>query len=564
MVFLVVFFFTIFCRRAHNFDTDGLLYTKNQLEYLIADFKDALISSQKDSRKKELFLDTFVRLPRKNEKISCKHVLLAIDLGGTYLKLGLYKIAENELTAYKPAKKVLIPRADKTTVKMDCFEWIAKETRKYLDMTNFKESARAGMTFSHPIEHESISVGKVLKLGKDFPFKPIDLSRENDPVKMMNIAFKKFEVPVKVDVILNDATATAAGLIFGKNDEEAVNIGIVLGTGTNAAYVERTNKLKPTIINTEWASFDKMSVHRSEYDVAIEKVVNEQGKVYKRMDAMLGGKSFMQLILLMAQKHIASQIILKDCAGESFMMIKGQEKHDDEANELLENVKGTITEDIGCSSPGEMNEREKNRSVDGLKENAKMKNGIGHSQSCETGGYVSDESVNTKQQVTKNQNNAYKTTGEDLQESKEEKNNPSISQESNRVLVNIAYVLNLVKSPEASLTDNERFILSCYKTLKRRTAQILMGMMVSIVESQTTNMENIKVNIAVNGSQFEVEHDMAIFYEVLSEVCTLTGLKYQNVNVLNLQDASLVGTVKVLAYELSERSFFRNMKEFLS
>lgn len=533
MVFLVVFFFTVFCRETHNFDMDGLLYTKNQLEYLIADFKDALISSQKDSRKKELFLDTFVRLPRKNEKISCKHVLLAIDLGGTYLKLGLYKIAENELTEHRPVRKVPIPRADETTKKMDCFEWIAKETRKYLDKTDFKKSARAGMTFSHPIAHESISVGKVLKLGKDFSFRPIDLSRENDPVKMMNTAFEKFKVPVKVDVILNDATATAAGLIFGKNDEEAVNIGIVLSTGTNAAYVERTNRLKPTIINTEWASFDKMSVHKSEYDVAIEKAVNEQGKVYKRMDAMLGGKSFMQLILLMAQKHIASQISLKDCAQESFMMIKGQEKHEDEG-ELLRNDKGIMTEDIRCFSSGE------------------------------TSGYSSEESVSTKQQSTENQDNAYKTTREDLQEKKGTKINPSTSQESNYVLVDIAYVLNLVKSSEASLTDNERFVLNCYKTLKRRTAQILMGMMVSIVESQTTNMENIKVNIAVNGSQFEVEHDMAVFYEVLSEVCTLTGLKYQNVNVLNLQDASLVGTVKVLAYELSERSFFRSMKELFS
>ncbi|ELQ76136.1 hypothetical protein THOM_0897 [Trachipleistophora hominis] len=57
---------------------------------------------------------------------------------------------------------------------------------------------------------------------------------------------------------------------------------------------------------------------------------------------------------------------------------------------------------------------------------------------------------------------------------------------------------------------------------------------------------------------------MVIFYEVLEELCNLTKLSYPNVNLINLEDASLAGTVKVLAYELSKQSFFGNIIDLFS
>ncbi|ELQ76137.1 Hexokinase [Trachipleistophora hominis] len=464
----ILFFLVIHCKLS-DANTDNLLYTENQLKYLIADFKNALISSQKDPRERETFLDTFVRLPEASEKISCKHVLLAINLGGTYLQLGLYSIAKNELKLHSPVEKVLIPKADGSTKKVDCFEWIAKKTKLYLEKSNFKKSARAGITFSHPIKHESISVGRVLKLGKDFPFRAPNLGSENDAVKLVNAAFKKFKVPVKVDIILNDATATAASLIYGKNDEKAVTMGIVLGTGTNAAYIERQNRLTPTIINTEWASFDKGSVHRCEYDEAIEKMVKEQNKVYKRMDALIGGNYFMQLILQMAQKNIKDYISSENHAQGTFMMRNETEKSEKGNKKESENVAHVAKVDTKHDDVETTNRKKSDTNIKLDRETS--------SNSSKTNEF------NTK--AIDNDAQAPKSSVEDDKKAKESQTtNPSTSKIPNDVLVDIKYALNLVKNPNKNLTEQEKFILKCYKRLKRRSAQILMSMMIAIVESQ--------------------------------------------------------------------------------
>ena len=68
-------------------------------------------------------------------------------------------------------------------------------------------------------------------------------------------------------VLLNDSVGTAAG---GRYQDERTMLGIILGTGTNACYVERASRLPPArlpegydvarhsgqmLINTEWGNF---------------------------------------------------------------------------------------------------------------------------------------------------------------------------------------------------------------------------------------------------------------------------------------------------------------------
>ena len=68
-------------------------------------------------------------------------------------------------------------------------------------------------------------------------------------------------------VLLNDSVGTAAG---GRYQDERTMLGIILGTGTNACYVERAARLPPSrlpegydtaarsgqmMINTEWGNF---------------------------------------------------------------------------------------------------------------------------------------------------------------------------------------------------------------------------------------------------------------------------------------------------------------------
>ena len=68
----------------------------------------------------------------------------------------------------------------------------------------------------------------------------------------------------KVVALLNDSVGTLAG---GAYEDPNVRLGIILGTGTNACYVERIAKLgtldaerhfssRPEmLVNTEWGNF---------------------------------------------------------------------------------------------------------------------------------------------------------------------------------------------------------------------------------------------------------------------------------------------------------------------
>jgi hexokinase len=75
------------------------------------------------------------------------------------------------------------------------------------------------------------------------------------------------DAQARVTVLLNDSVGTAAG---GRYHDERTMVGVILGTGTNACYVERAARLPAgrlpagydaaahsgqMLINTEWGNF---------------------------------------------------------------------------------------------------------------------------------------------------------------------------------------------------------------------------------------------------------------------------------------------------------------------
>ena len=80
---------------------------------------------------------------------------------------------------------------------------------------------------------------------------------------------------------INDTVGTLAA---GRYNDEDVVIGVILGTGSNAAYVEDASaipkleldqgQLLPKsgnmVINTEWGNFDSPCLPVTEYDQALD------------------------------------------------------------------------------------------------------------------------------------------------------------------------------------------------------------------------------------------------------------------------------------------------------
>ncbi|KAI3920869.1 hypothetical protein MKW92_053826 [Papaver armeniacum] len=83
---------------------------------------------------------------------------------------------------------------------------------------------------------------------------------------------------MRVAALVNDTIGTLAGGKYLNNDVAAA---VILGTGTNAAYVERAHaipkchgvqpKSGEMVINTEWGNFRSSHLSITEYDEALDK-----------------------------------------------------------------------------------------------------------------------------------------------------------------------------------------------------------------------------------------------------------------------------------------------------
>src|SRR5699024_2135310 len=87
-----------------------------------------------------------------------------------------------------------------------------------------------------------------------------------DPVQLLQEHLKALNVPVKVVALANDATST---LNYGKYLDQETSVGLIMGSGTNVAYIEEVSRfnqisdakktfgedVKRFIVNTEYCVF---------------------------------------------------------------------------------------------------------------------------------------------------------------------------------------------------------------------------------------------------------------------------------------------------------------------
>uniref|UniRef100_A0ACD5XHF1 Uncharacterized protein n=1 Tax=Avena sativa TaxID=4498 RepID=A0ACD5XHF1_AVESA len=145
-----------------------------------------------------------------------------------------------------------------------------------------------GFTFSFPVRQTSIASGTLIKWTKEFA---VDDAVGEDVVAELQKAMEKQGVDMRVSALINDTVGTLAA---GSYNDEDVVIGVILGTGSNAAYVEKADaipKLKGElpksgnmVINTEWGNFFSSRLPTTEYDQALdEESVNPREQIFEKL-----------------------------------------------------------------------------------------------------------------------------------------------------------------------------------------------------------------------------------------------------------------------------------------
>jgi len=163
---------------------------------------------------------------------------LALDLGGTNFRVLLLELSKGQLIR-EEVKHYHVPEALRLGHGITLFDYLAKCIHEFIQEHNLeKRRIPLGFTFSFPMDQRGLDSGVLVTWTKTFNCEGVV---GEDAVKMLNDAIhRRGDLNVEVIAILNDTTGT---LIQGAYLDQSCGIGLILGTGSNACYIEKAEKV---------------------------------------------------------------------------------------------------------------------------------------------------------------------------------------------------------------------------------------------------------------------------------------------------------------------------------
>ena len=142
-----------------------------------------------------------------------------------------------------------------------------------------------GFTFSYPCEQTSLRAGTLVKWTKGFSASGAE---GQDVVQLLQRALKRAGCPgASIKALVNDTVGTLAAAM---HKDKAAVIGMILGTGTNAAYVERLDRIEKLdsaagaasdakmVVNCEWGNARSPSFPFVEADFEVDNMSPNPGQ----------------------------------------------------------------------------------------------------------------------------------------------------------------------------------------------------------------------------------------------------------------------------------------------
>ncbi|TKY57636.1 Hexokinase-2 [Spatholobus suberectus] len=164
-----------------------------------------------------------------------------------------------------------------------------------------------GFTFSFPVKQTSIDSGILIKWTKGFA---VSGTAGRDVVACLNEAMERQGLDMRVSALVNDTVGTLAGAEYWDND---VTVAVILGTGTNACYVEQISAIPKLqghvsssgkmIISTEWGAFSN-GLPLTEFDREMDAAsINPGEQIFeKTISGMYLGEIVRRVLLKMAEE----------------------------------------------------------------------------------------------------------------------------------------------------------------------------------------------------------------------------------------------------------------------
>ncbi|KAJ3036807.1 hexokinase A [Rhizophlyctis rosea] len=216
---------------------------------------------------------------------------LALDLGGTNFRVCEVTFASAGQVRTKQRKFTVSDELKKGTGEK-LFDFFADCVAIFLDENHIPRDTtmKLGFTFSFPVNQEAINRGRLVKWTKGFTASGVV---GEEVVGLLQAAFHRKGLSINVTALVNDTVGT---LISHAYADPLTYAGIILGTGSNAAYVERIDDIKKwtgpkaasgeMVINMEWGNWgsDKIALPITSYDMKVDRnSPNPGAQLYEKM-----------------------------------------------------------------------------------------------------------------------------------------------------------------------------------------------------------------------------------------------------------------------------------------
>eukprot|EP01018_Ginkgo_biloba_P026395 Gb_18025 [translate_table: standard] len=294
-------------------------------------------------------------LPTGNEK----GLFYALDLGGTNFRVLRVQLGGKEGRVIdQEFEEVSIPANLMVGTKEELFDYIASALARFVSREgeNFclppGQQRELGFTFSFPVKQTSIASGTLIKWSKGFS---VSGMAGDDVVVALNEAMERQGLDMRVSALVNDTVGTLAG---GRYLDEDVMAAVILGTGTNACYVECADAIPKwqgplpksgnMVINMEWGNFWSSHLPTTEFDEALDaESLNPGDHIFEKlMSGMYLGDIVRRVLLRMAKEAELFGDIVPSKLTEAFILSTPDisAMHQDTSSDLK--VVGSKLEDV--------------------------------------------------------------------------------------------------------------------------------------------------------------------------------------------------------------------------
>ncbi|KAJ7297531.1 hypothetical protein O6H91_Y050800 [Diphasiastrum complanatum] len=240
-----------------------------------------------------------------------KGVFYALDLGGTNFRVLRVQLGgKKKGIVQQDYEEKHLPSHLMTGTNTELFDYVASELANFVSEEGTRynlprdQTRELGVTFSFPVKQNSVASGTLINWTKGFA---VTGTVGKDVVEELQAAMVRRGLKMRVAALVNDTVGTLARGRYVSGD---VMIAVILGTGTNACYLERVDaipKMKDAlqrsgnmVINMEWGNFSSSFLPRTKIDDALD------------MDSINPGyQSFEKLVSGMYLGEIVRRLLLK-------------------------------------------------------------------------------------------------------------------------------------------------------------------------------------------------------------------------------------------------------------